>query len=229
MLRTDGWSRYSIWEHTTALAELYESRAAGTAPELTCHAQAAELIAEVARPGDSLLDAGCGSGALWHALHRRGVAVDYWGADATEAFVSMAQRHLPRVGVDPAHLVHARLEELDGAFDHIACINVLSNLDHFHRPLERLLTMARRSVVLRESIGAVSSCQWVQDRYLDPGVQLSVHVHVFDEGEWSQFVRARGFDLRFVTDRHTGGTPEDVIGYAHHWRFMVATRREAAP
>ena len=226
MLHTDGWSRYSIWEHTAALAELYEARAAGTAPELTCHAQAAELLATVAHPGHTVLDAGCGSGALWHALRRRGVPVEYWGVDATRAFVTMAQRYLPGVGVNPAHLIHARLDDLDGAFDHIVSINVLSNLDHFHRPLDRFLRMARHSVILRESIGASPSCRWVEDRFLDPGVHLSVHVHVFDERVIAEFIRERGFDVRFVTDRHTAGVPEDVIGYAHHWRFAIATRRE---
>jgi len=228
MLRTDGWSRYSIWEHTAALAELYEARAAGTAPELTCHAQAAELLAELAAPGDSLLDAGCGSGALAHALHRRRVPLDYWGVDATAAFIEMARRHLPALGVDARRLTAARLEDLDGEFDHVACINVLSNLDHYARPLDRLLRMARTSVVLRESIGSVASCRWVEDRFLDPGVHLSVHVHVFDEREIERFITERGFDVRWVTDRHTDGQPEDVIGYPHHWRFVVATRRSDA-
>jgi len=228
MLHTNGWSRFSIWEHSAALTELYAARAAGTAEELTCHAQTAELLAEQARPGDSLLDAGCGSGALWHALRRRQIPIEYWGVDATLRFVQLAQCHLPATGVDAAHLLHARLEEIDGAFDHIACINVLSNLDHFHRPLDRLLRMARRSVVLRESIGIDPSCQWVVDRYLDPGVNLSVHVHVFDEREIASFINERGFELRFVTDRHTAGVPENVIGYQHHWRFAVATRRESA-
>ena len=34
-----------------------------------------------------------------------------------------------------------------------------------------------------------------------------------------------GFDIDVHTDRRTGGAPELVIGYPHHWKFFVARRR----
>ena len=35
---------------------------------MTCHAQAAELLAPHVAPGDTLLDASCGSGYFFHSL-----------------------------------------------------------------------------------------------------------------------------------------------------------------
>ena len=71
---------------------------------------------------------------------------------------------------------------------------------------------------------AGASYAWVRDRFLDPGVDLSVHVNHYDIDEVLAFVRDRGFRAEALIDRRTGGQPEDVIGYPHHWTFLVADR-----
>lgn len=220
-----GWSRHNIWEHATSVRDLYAQRAADEVPEMDCAGQAAELLAERAAPGDSLIDAGCGSGWFFHSLRKRAIPLSYHGFDATAAFVEIGRAALPRFGL-PADRLHVlRLEDFEGSADHILCMNVLSNIDNFHRPLERLLAAARKSVVLRESVKDGASYAWVRDAYLDPGVSLSVHVNAYDRAELRAFVEARGFALREIVDRRTGGQPESVIGYPHWWTFFVAERR----
>src|SRR3546814_18436338 len=59
------------------------------------------------------------------------------------------------------------IEDLDGAIDHVVCMNVLSNMDNFHRPFERMLRLARKSVILRESLKDGASYSYVVDNYLD--------------------------------------------------------------
>jgi hypothetical protein len=54
-----------------------------------------------------------------------------------------------------------------------------------------------------------------------------VHVNTYRSGEVLGFVRDRGFRAHLVTDRRTGGAPEDVIGYPHRWTFLVADRGHA--
>ncbi len=225
MIRNDGWRRYNIWEHSTALRELYARRCREEEPEMTCHAQAAEILQPLVTAGDSLLDVGCGSGYFYHALRRRNIPVGYTGIDATAVLVEIGQRCLPAYGLPPHHLRTMRIEDLDGEADHVVCINVLSNLDNYHRPLERLLNVARKTLILRESCDTVGSYTYVPDQFLDTGVRLKVHVNTYPLKELIGFIEDHGFHVSQVRDRRTSDGPEEVIGYPHYWKFFLCTRR----
>ena len=224
-LRQDGWAAHNIWQNSTSVRALYTARARDEAEEMECLAQAAELLTPLAEPGDSLIDAGCGSGYFFHSLRKRKLALDYHGFDATAEFIEIGRRELSPFGLPPDRLQHLRLEDFQGSADHLLSINLLSNLDNYHRPLERLLKAARKSLILRESIKQGADYRYVRDAYLDPGVKLSVHVNAYDRQDLIGFIEARGFAVTEVTDRRSGGQPEEVIGYPHWWSFLVATRR----
>lgn len=224
MIQNDGWSRYNIWQHSRTVHELYEQRCLGTAEEMTCHAQAAELLRPLVGPGESLLDAGCGSGYFYHSLRRRGIDVEYFGIDATACFIETGRRHLPSFGLPPDKLSALRIEDMDAEVDHVVCINVLSNIDNYYKPLERLLLSARKSVILRESCSEKASYAYVRDRYLDEGVLLNVHVNTYAIAELVRFIESYGFGVTMVRDERSGGAAEMVIGYPHFWKFFVCTR-----
>jgi SAM-dependent methyltransferase len=224
MIRGDGWASHCIWEHSATVRELYRRRCRREEPEMTAHAQAAEILAEIATPGETLLDAGCGSGYFFHSLASRNLELEYYGIDASSSLIAIGTEELPRFGLPAGRLTTLRLEDLDGEVDHAVCINVLSYIDNYHRPLERLLSMARRSVILRESFKAGAEYSWVKDRFLDRGVDLSVHVNHYDVDDVTKFIAARGFRPRVVQDRRSGGRPELVIGIPHYWTFIVAER-----
>jgi len=192
---------------------------------MTCHAQAAELLLPHVCPGDSLLDVGCGSGYFFHALQRRKIPVQYFGIDAAPSLIAIGREIMPDYGLEPDSLQVLRIEDLSGEFDHIVYINVLSNIDNFHRPLERLLQCARKTVILRESCKDVAEYRYVRDRYLDPGYDcLKVYVNAYAISEIIQFVESYGFNIRKEVDWHTKGQPELVIDYPHYWTFFVAHR-----
>lgn len=221
----DGWSSYNIWQHSATVADLYRNRARGEGEEMTCAAQAAELLAEYALPGETLLDAGCGSGYFYHSLRRRGIELEYYGIDATASFIDLGRIELAKVGLPADRLRTLRIEDFRGKADHVLCMNVLSNLDNFHRPLERLLDAAQKSLVLRESIKDGATYSYVRDMFLDAGVALNVYVNAYDRTELIDFVGRRGFSARVITDRRAGTEPEMVIGYPHYWTFLVAARQ----
>lgn len=224
MIGTAGWDEFSIWDHSQTVRDLYARRCRREAEEMTAHAQAAELVALRARAGDTLLDAGCGSGYFFHSLAARAIPVEYWGADASRALIGIGRELMPASGLPAERLLHARLEDLQGEVDHVVCLNVLSNIDNYHRPLERLLRMARRSVILRESITDGASYRYVRDNFLDPGVELNVHVNYYDRADITAFMQRYGFRVTQAVDRRSGGKPELVIGYEHHWTFLIADR-----
>jgi ubiquinone/menaquinone biosynthesis C-methylase UbiE len=192
---------------------------------MDCARQAATLLAKNARAGETLLDAGCGSGYFFHSVQK--MQLDYTGIDAAPGLIHIGQEEMARFGCNATRLICARIEDLQGKVDHVVCMNVLSNMDNFHRPLERLLSMAARTVILRESIwDRPSEYAYVPDKYLDAGINLCVHVNTYNAKEISRLAQRMGFDAAPVVDERTQGKPEMVIGYPHQWSFMVFQKPE---
>ncbi|XGB40499.1 MAG: class I SAM-dependent methyltransferase [Cyanobacteria bacterium LVE1205-1] len=226
MILADGWHQYSIWQHSTGVRDLYRRRCLNQVEEMTCHSQAVDLLMPHVCNRDILLDVGCGSGYFYHSLRKRQVPVDYYGIDAEASFVAIGKECLPKFGLDPSHLIELRIEDLNAKVDHVICVNVLSNIDNYHRPLERMLYSATKTLILRESIGEKSNYQYVVDRFLDEGIHLKVHVNTYDKDELITFINSYGFKVEVYIDEYTGGKPQDVIGYPHHWTFLRAIRNK---
>ena len=224
MIRSDGWITYSIWEHSARVRELYARRCRLEEPEMTCAAQAAEILAPYVMPGDTLLDVGCGSGYFFHSLRSRGIPVEYFGVDSAPSLIEIGRRYLPSYGLAPDRLQVMRVEDLGGAVDHVLCMNVLSNIDNFHRPLERMLKCARKTLILRESCKDQAEYRYVRDKYLDEGEDLKVYVNAYSRREVSEFIDSYDFAVKQVDDWHTGGRADMVIDYPHYWTFFVAVR-----
>jgi ubiquinone/menaquinone biosynthesis C-methylase UbiE len=224
-LRNDGWLRHCIWEHSRTVRDLYTARVRDEAEEMTCAAQAAEILAPMVMDGDSVLDVGCGSGYFFHSMRKRNIPAAYYGIDAAPTLIEIGRRELVRFGLAPECLQVIRLEDLDGSADHIICMNVLSNIDNYHVPLERLLKMARKSLILRESAGESPNYSYVRDAYLDRGIDLNVHVNRYGANELVAFMASHGFEAEKIADRRSKGEAEMVIGHPHWWTFFCARRR----
>jgi SAM-dependent methyltransferase len=221
MIHTAAWGRFNIWEHSRQVQELYIRRAQGLEVEMTCHAQAAELLETMGQPGDSVADLGCGTGYFSRSLQSRKLNFKYYGADSCYAFIEAGKAAHELLGIEPNRLVHSRIEDLEVDADHTVC----SNIDNFHRPLERMLLGSRKTVILRESFASQASYSFVKDNYLDPEVNLKVHVNTYAEAEVEAFVRSYGFEPTWIEDRYTRGQAQLVIGYPHYWKFLVARRQ----
>jgi len=227
MISDQGFDQFNIWEHSANVKELYRRRCRQEEPEMDCAAQAIEILAPLAEPGDQLLDAGCGSGYFFHSVRRIGMDLTYEGIDASRCLIEIGREELPPYGCDPSRLNVMRMEDLVGSVDHAVCLNVLSNIDNYHRPLERLLLAARKSVIIRESLWEKpSQYLYVHDKFLDPEVNLKVHVNTYCLLEVLKFAQSYGFSGEAIIDRRTRGRPEPVIGYDHHWAFLVFRRNK---
>src|SRR4051812_37746997 len=91
------------WARDQRTLELYRRRCRGDAEEMTCAAQAAEILGSRVRAGETLLDAGCGGGYYLHSLRARNIAVEYYGLDYTPEMIELARAEMSlRCAIDPS-------------------------------------------------------------------------------------------------------------------------------
>lgn len=226
MINKAGYSKYCTWEHSKTIERLYTQRCNNEAEEMTCAEQAAEILQTLVKPGDEVLDVGCGSGFFFHSLKKRNIPAEYYGIDASQKLIDIGKRILPEWGLPAERLQVMRIEDLDGDVDHVLCMNVLSHIDNYHRPLERLLKCAKQTLILRESVNDIANYSYVTDKYLDDGIDLKVYINTYPLNDIKAFIESYGFDVEIITDRRTGGKPELVIDYPHYWKFFVATKND---
>jgi len=225
LISQDGYARHNIWEHSLTIQNLYRRRCRKEAEEMTCAAQAAELMAPLAKQGEVLLDAGCGSGYFFHSLVSRSIPLKYIGIDATPALLQIGKQELPAFGLPEENLKVMRLEDLNGRADFVLCMNTLTYMDNYYRPLERLLQVTQKALILRESISDQAKYSYVKDDYLDPGVDLRVHINTYDKEEVVSLIEGAGFEVNEVLDRRSNGNPEMFLRCPHYWTFLVAIRK----
>lgn len=223
MINGNGYSKYSTWDNSQT-DKLYAKRCRNEIEEMTCAQQAAEILKPFVEQGDNVLDAGCGSGYFFHSLKKRNIPVEYYGIDASQKLIDIGRHILPEWGLPAERLQVIRIEDLDGVVDHIVCMNVLSHIDNYPRPLERLLKCTKKTIILRDSFSEPASYQYVIDKYLNTGVTLKVYINTYSLSEVKSFIESYDFTVQVVQDIRTGGKPEMVIDYPHYWKFIVARK-----
>lgn len=220
---------WNPWANDANTLELYRRRCRREAEEMTCAAQAAEILATRVSPGESLLDAGCGGGYYLWSLRDRGVDVEYHGIDFTPEMIELARTELaPRAGLDPGRLRLQALEDLDedDRYDTVLCFNVLTNSPHYGLGLERLLRSARRRILLRESMGEELIVRYTADPYLDEGKRhIRVYHNQYPIDEVREFMESEGFDVTQLRDERSGDEVEMVVDIPHRWRILLGERR----
>ena len=228
MIGEDGWARFSIWENSATVRDLYARRCRREAEEMTCAAQAAEVLGPLLDPGESLLDAGCGGGSYVWSCRRRGDDPEWWGLDYTPELVELARAEVaPRAGLPPERFMLGAIEDLpEGAYDNVLCFNVLTNSPHYAAPLERLLRTARRRILLRESLGDELIVRFTADPYLDEGKRhIRVYHNTYPADEVIGLMEAEGFAVTRIRDERTGDGTEMVVDIPHQWRILLGERR----
>jgi len=219
-------SRRNPWANDRNTFELYRRRCRGEAEEMTCAAQAAEILAERVCAGETLLDAGCGGGYYLHSLRKRGVDIEYHGLDYTPEMIELARTEMcPRTALPATRFQVGAIEDLDGEYDNVLCFNVLTNSPHYAQPLERLLQATRKRLLLRESMADALVVRYTPDPYLDEGKRdIRVYHNTYPIEEVIEFMREHGFNVTRIVDRRSKDGVEMVVDIPHHWRILFAER-----
>lgn len=219
----------NIWEHSAIASELYRRRARGEAEEMDASAQAAELLTPFIQQSPApprLLDAGCGSGYLWHSFQRRALDVEYHGLDYSPGLIDIGREELGRLGLPPERLHVGRIEDLRGrSFDLVTLINTLSFGPDFRQPLDRLAETGAGVILIRDNFGPETVVRWEIDGYLDPGYNhLKAYWNCWGRVEVTDFLKAYGYSVSEIVDRRTGGQTEMVVDKPYHWSWLLARR-----
>lgn len=103
-----------------------------------------------ARPGETLLDVGCGTGWFSRRFAQE-AGLNVTGIDIAEAVLTFARdkfAHDKSPHIDFARADATRLPFADGAFDHVVAVTSLCFVADEHRALREMARVARRRVAL---------------------------------------------------------------------------------
>ncbi len=219
---------WNPWCNDRNLQKLYYDRCIQNEVEMTCAEQAIEILTPLISPGERVMDAGSGPGYYYWSFKNRGIDVEYHGIDNTPEMVEMAHEVMcPASGLPKDRIRLMSIEDLDEMYDTVMCINVLPNEPHYARPLERLMHCTRKNLLIRASFGDEFVMDYRQDTYLDEGKKhIRVYHNTYPMEEVKQFIRDHGFDVQQITDKRTNDGMEVVCDVEHHWRILLATRKD---
>lgn len=219
--------KFNIWEHTKeSLYDLYAQRARNELPEMTCHKQAVELLAPHVTPGMTVLDAGCGSGYLFWSFYDRGLPIEYFGIDYTAGFIDIGRQNIPPEKLSPDRLQVEAIENIQGRFDAILCINTLFCLPDYRQGVERMANAAGKFLIIRTTLDQKTEIRYESDQYLDQGYKnLRAYFNIWAMDEFMNYIDGLGFDVRHVVDERTQDQPEISAGKRFPYRLLFCRRR----
>jgi SAM-dependent methyltransferase len=186
------------------LTALYDTSVGLTMREEAWRPVLAHAATADARHGD-LLDVGCGTGALTHALALAAPDARITGLDGDPAVLARARRrlaHCPRVTLLEGRADDLRFE--DGAFDRVTCALLLHHLS----PAAQRAALREAARVLRPG-GRLHVADWGRPRGLvgAAGASLLRALDGFENtgppvrGELPGMLREAGFERVAVTQR----------------------------
>ena len=170
----------------TSLADLHYGRAIGEIPEMESSKAMATFIAKEYSPGDSIADIGCSSGHYLRSI-KNALAnneIDYTGVEFHELFFNKAMS----AWKDDKYANFRQgsifnIPAKDKEFDITFCSNLLMHLPTIVKPIEELIRITKRVVVIRTYIGTKSfKIQEVKNNSFWPNTNIGPESEFDDEG-----------------------------------------------
>jgi 2-polyprenyl-3-methyl-5-hydroxy-6-metoxy-1,4-benzoquinol methylase len=194
-------------------------------PAAGYYANAREDIVEaLPRPIGSVLDVGCGSGGVGAGLRRAG-ATELTGIEVVPEQAELARAVYDHVVAAP---VEQALEELEGPFDTILCLDVLEHLVDPERVMSDLRRLAAPGARLQVSIPNARHVSLMKDLifkgtfgYTEWGHRDRTHLRWFTKRDIADAMERNGWAVQRVShprldrsrqlDRLTGGRSTEFL------------------
>jgi ubiquinone/menaquinone biosynthesis C-methylase UbiE len=149
----------------------------GDLPEMESSKAAAHLLLEHIKPGNSILDVGCGAGHYLRSLRSIiKVPFTYTGVDVTPMFIEKANQAWEKDLESTFQVADVYdLPFADSQFDIVMCNNMLYHLPSIVKPIAELMRVSSRLLSIRMLIGnrsfyikEVHSTLWDQHTEVEP-------------------------------------------------------------
>ena len=169
-----------------SLAELHFNRAIGKAPEMESSKAMAKLISKNYNNGDSIADIGCSAGHYLFSIRKElaNKEVNYTGVEFHDLLLSKAQEAWN--GDNFAKFRKGSIFEIpasDKEFDITFCSNLLMHLPTIVKPLQELIRITRKKLLIRTYIGTKSfKIQEVKNNSFWPGTEIAPANEFNDDG-----------------------------------------------
>lgn len=203
--------------------DLLLRRMRGEEPELTWLAQFREILREVVRPGQTLLDAGCATGYAARALSP--LKLDYLGIDAEPLYLDAARKWF--TGKLPATFIRHNMS--DGPVmpprDVVICCAMLEHCEGLRPILDNLAASCKETLLLRTFMGHeedLVSIPSPNSAYTQT-CQKPVNQYAFKK--IFAIMNDCGFDCSIFRDKYTDSMPRYVDGQVRSFYILKAKRQ----
>lgn len=146
---------WRIWDREKKYGHVLYRRAIGELPEMESSKSLASQMAGIVKPEDRILDVGCGAGHyLRSLLSVLDIPFTYTGIDATKGYIELARKaweYEKRASFMVGDIFSLPFDSAE--YDVVICCNMLLHLPAIKKPINELVRVAGKNVLVRSLFG----------------------------------------------------------------------------
>lgn len=142
---------WKIWDRNALVEKRTYQRVKGELPIMESTKQLMNIVKGIYEPNMKILDVGCASGHYYNGLRQIDDQLEYTGFDSTKAYIEFAKKHFKsNKNVDFfVEDIFNLPNKYESYFDIVFSCNVLLHLPSIKMPLENLLFVSKKYVIIR--------------------------------------------------------------------------------
>ncbi|MBU2494636.1 MAG: methyltransferase domain-containing protein [Bacteroidetes bacterium] len=253
---------WRVWDKDKEYGDLFYKRAIGELPEMESSKSLAKKVNEIIQENDRILDVGCGAGHYLRSLDKIiKTNFSYTGIDQTAYYIERAKEAFSlkvnsnslrsKTDFKVGDIFNIPVD--DNKSDIVICNNVFLHLPSIQKPLEELIRVSKKYIIIRTLIGASSfRIKQVEqpESYDLNGEPINYHYYnIYSEGYIQELLENISFKMDFSfeddldydpsafgnSDNFVGKRPDDLttsingiqlnIYILQPWKFLIIEKK----